>query len=353
MVAAFDRFSGYGNDAVDIALGLDKQGFDVVPFPTAVMPGLDAAFVDLLGKSPTRPPDVALAFLPPFDLRPQVASFGVPTVGWTMWERTPMTPRDFRGHGWRQGTNWRAPLGWLSRLVVTTGMNREAFEPVAGDVPISVVPCGIDADRWPTIERPRGGRPLRFLNVGMLVGRKNPFALLETWRRLTKEVPGWDATLHLHTLAKGLHPAVADGAYGPGITMTTKPLSRPDLLAMYHGADVFVSTSRGEGNNKPPMEFMATGGTVIATDWSGHQNWLHPDVGWPVPGKMVDAPCGYAQECEIDRDLLFDAMVAAWEDRAETSARGLKAARYVRQALSWEAVLPKIGRTLRDAAVSP
>ena len=350
--AGFDRFSGYGNDAVDLAVNLEKAGVDVLPWPMSVRPGLPRSFTRLLEKNPVGKKDVVLTFAPPFDLKPWEFNRLAPKVAaYTMWERTPVRVEDFDGHGWdtKQGrAALRSGKVWSSygvdHLFVTCPMNVDAFRGVDTEVPMSVVPCGIEEDDWP-FERRDPQRRMQFLMAGMLGGRKVPFVLLDAWREVKREHPEFDAKLVMHTLAPGLHPKIPD-AY-PDVEISMRPLDRKGLICLYHASDVLVSVSRGEGNNKPAMEFMATGGTVIASDWSGHQNWLHRDVSFPVGGTLeaaVGAPG--AEEFAIDHEGLKAALYSAWLDRAGTARKGMRAARWIRESLAWPVVVEKMVRTL-------
>lgn len=358
--APFDTFSGYGNDAVDMALALDKQGVDVLPWPITVLPGLPERFAQLLMKDPRGAKDAVLTFAPPFDVRPwEFANMAPVSIGWSMWERTPMQVADLAGpeHRWdvrdpidkadrpytQRAVDKRAWEG-LNRMLVTCPMNVAAFRALDEVTPMDVLPCGIDPDKWPVEPRPPE-RQMTFLMVGMLGGRKNPFAVLNAWRELKAEYPEFDARLHLHTLAPGLHPGIADGPYGPDITISNKPLSHQELTGLYLSADVLVSTSRGEGNNKPAMEFMATGGTVIAPKWGGHENWMHRDVTIEVPFELMQSADGWA-DATVDHDGLKQAMLAAWGDRAGTSLRGRNAAPFIRSSLSWESVVQRLVKTI-------
>lgn len=358
--AGFDVFSGYGNDAVDMAMFMDKAGVDVLPWPTSVMPGLPERMAKLLMKDPRGPKDVVLAFAPPDAIRPwEFANLAPKAVGWTMWERTPYLAADLADvPEWQAadpGTKQRVPFavraergdmfGGLDELIVTCPMNVEAFGLVNRTVPMSVIPNGIDPDKWP-VEKRDPARPMTFLMVGMLAGRKNPFALLDAWRDLKAMKPEFDARLHLHTLAPGLHPAIADGAYGPGITITNRPLSHQELTGLYLSADVLVSTSRGEGNNKPAMEFMATGGTVIAPRWGGHENWMNPLITFDCPFEVREDPVTGTSDVEVDHYGLMDALLLAWNDRAGTSRRGLSAATFVRDVASWPNVVARLVKRL-------
>lgn len=358
--AGFDVFSGYGNDAVDMAVFMDKAGVDVLPWPTSVMPGLPERMAKLLMKDPRGQKDVVLTFAPPDAIRPwEFADLAPKAVGWTMWERTPYLAADLADvPEWQAadpGTKQRVPFaaraergdmfGGLDELIVTCPMNVEAFAEVNHDVPVSVIPNGIDPDKWP-VEKRSPSRPMTFLMVGMLAGRKNPFALLDAWRDLKAMKPEFDARLHLHTLAPGLHPAIADGAYGPDITITNRPLSHQELTGLYLASDVMVSTSRGEGNNKPAMEFMATGGTVLAPKWGGHENWMHRDLTYEIPFRLVRDEETGTLDAEVDHAGLIDGLLACWNDRSATSMRGLQSASFIRSSLGWPVVIDRLIRRL-------
>jgi glycosyltransferase involved in cell wall biosynthesis len=227
-------------------------------------------------------------------------------------------------------------------------MNVDAFRPICGDMPIKVVPCGIAGDDWPVIDRDRD-RPFRFLMAGTMVTRKVPYVLLGAWRELKKEKPEFDAELVMHTTEPtNLLPAAVE-AFGPDVILSNKMLSRAELIDLYADCDVLVSPSRGEGNNKPAMEFMATGGTVIASDWSGHQNWLHPDHAFPVCGRLETAwGAPDAVEFAIDPQALKQTLWEAWADRKETRAKGQRAQQFVRTALDWKATVPHLVRFIEQ-----
>jgi glycosyltransferase involved in cell wall biosynthesis len=341
--AGFDRYSGYGNDAVDLAVNLERHGVDVIPWPVAILPGLPREFTRLLEKDPGGRKDATLMFADVASVDPWEENWALATEKsfvYTMWERTPLLPSDVKAGPGRRTKRWSS-YG-VTGLVVTCPMNVEAFRAVDPVIPIGVVPCGIEPDDWPAVARVRSS-PTQFLMIGMLGGRKNPFAVLETWQHLKETEPDFaDAQLHVHTMSNVLHPVVKD-VYGPGITFSNHALSRNELVELYHACDVLVTPSRGEGNNKPAMEFMATGGTVIGSDWSGHQNWLTPAAGYPVPGQLVPVKAEpRASEFEIDRDALAAAMLDVVRHKGRAVAKGEHAARWIREALSWDAVIPRL-----------
>lgn len=344
--AGFDRFSGYGNDAVDMCVALDRIGIEVTPLPISLLPGLPNSFLRLLERDPRGPKDVVVQFSPPGQIRPWRLEGGRRKVGYTMWERTPFTVGDFEGDWSIDGVPQDLTWDGLDLMVVTCPMNVECLRPFFPEPkPMAVVPCGIEGDDWRVKERPQDDR-MKFLMVGMLAGRKDPFALLDVWRDLKKKRPDFDATLHLHTLCPGLHPSM-EKVY-PDLTITGKALSREGLQKLYQSAHVYVSTSRGEGNNKPAMEFMATGGTVMATDWGGHQNWLMKDATYALPVSFAQSEGApeHVIDARVDRKALEARLLHCWENRAEVSRKGMEAAKWIRASHSWDLVAEKFGREL-------
>lgn len=352
----FDRFTGYGNDAVDLAMALQRAGVDVTPWPTSLMPGLPREFLRMLEPEPRGPYDVAMTFAPPFDIRPvDFAQLGRIAVGYSMWERSKIVPADMHGPGrWRgsrkrgfwsdlqpdaNGRMWR-----LDAMIVTCDMNVEAFQNVDDRLPYFVVPCGIDPDDFPFQERD-DQRPRRFGMIGMLAGRKDPFVFLEAWK-VAKEETGSDAELWLHTLAPGLHPKITE--WLPDVRLTERAMTRAELNAWYGEIDVLVSTSRGEGNNKPAMEFMATGGTVMATNWSGHQNWLMPGCTIPLEGRLMQvSDQSDALEFRVDKEDLTAKLVRAMlRPRADLRMMGHHAHEWITASLSWDRVGEQMAKTL-------
>lgn len=376
MSAQFDRFSGYGNDAVDIAIGLAREGVDVVPWPTKVLPGIEPEFAHLLTKNPASTYDVVLAFAPPFDIQPDdLVRLAPRAVGYSMWETSRLTDDDMRRHGFgdlaphivpehdpEPGLTWEADYegrywSWskhsnldhrgLDLMIVTCPMNVDAFRAVDATVPIDVLPCGVDVAKFAEVRRPTDRR-MRFGMIGMLAGRKDPFALLQAWQELKEEHPEFDAVLSLKTACPGLHPKLVE-VY-PDVELFDRAWTPQQVIDWYSTIDVLVSVSRGEGNNKPAMEFMSTGGPVIATDWSGHQNWLYPESGYPLRGELRPVHPGRDDvlDFRVDQQHLKDTLYHCWSNREEVALKGARAARLVRGSLSWEVICAKLAGMLQQ-----
>lgn len=356
LTAGFDTYTGYGNDAVDMAVQFNKMGIDLVPWPENIAPGLPRAFTDLLTKDPGGRYDVSMMFAPPFDIHPEkFAPLGDVAVGWSMWEKTPLVREDMRGHGWaRPGTRkqfWSKGRNgvdgrhkdWLDLMAVTCHDNVEAFQHLDAGLPYAVVPNGIDPDRFPVMDRTGADRPFTFASIGMLAGRKDPFATLQAWKMAKELDPAFDAVLILKTSTTGLHPQIEE--LYPDVKIISSVWNQRKVIDFYGEVDVLVSTSRGEGNNKPAMEFMATGGPVMATDWSGHRNWLHEASGYPLPGELVAQSEGsVVHDFRVDVMATADAFLHCWRNQQEVRRKGELAARQIRADLSWEHVCTRLMR---------
>lgn len=350
--AGFDTFTGYGNDGVDMAVALQKAGVDVVVHPTSIRSGLPLPFVKLLQKDPRGRADVALHFAPPSQIRPgELAGLAPVSVGWSMWERSKLTREDMRPGWsrpgsrklwWGKGRNARDGVhkDWLDLMVVTCPDNVDAFKALDPTVPYAVCPNGIDPDLFPVMDRAQD-RAMVFASVGMLNGRKDPFATLAAWELAQELDPGFDALLVLKTSAVGLHPKIAERYRN--VMVINEEWERSKLVDFYGNVDVLVSTSRGEGNNKPAMEFMSTGGAVMATNWSGHRNWLHPDWSYPLEGRLEPvSPGSDVEEFRVNIMQTAETFLHCWRNRQEVRRKGELAAGYVRADLSWEKVIDRL-----------
>src|SRR5690606_32348050 len=135
--------------------------------------------------------------------------------------------------------------------------------------------------------------------------------------------------------------------YGPDVKIQYHRLTHEELVRLYHDSDVLLAPSRGEGNNKPAMEFMATGGPVIASDWGGHQNWLHRDSGWALGGRMVRADA-HSNWFEVSRAELKHAILEAWHHPELVARKGIAARQFI-SGFDWSKMAERFARELEMA----
>jgi len=80
------------------------------------------------------------------------------------------------------------------------------------------------------------------------------------------------------------------GSNVPEIYLLHGDLSDKEMNSLYNHPKVkaMVSFTKGEGFGRPLLEFSITGKPVIASNWSGHVDFLHPDNCVMLPGKLED-----------------------------------------------------------------
>ena len=59
-------------------------------------------------------------------------------------------------------------------------------------------------------------------------------------------------------------------------------ISEEQMAGLFNACDCYVAPSFGEGFNLPVLQAMACGKPVIATDWSGHEEFISKDVALPL-----------------------------------------------------------------------
>lgn len=350
--APFNRISGYGNDGVDIARHLLKQGVDVRLWPAHLLPPIPEDMAMLLTKPiKDQDYDATLQFLPPFDIAVRQSmgqnrrQNGIPHklaplhYAWSMWEKDRLTRDDMKGHGLGKGP-WRL----LDVMYVTWPGCVQAFEHFDPRPEYRVLPCGIDGDLFPVAKRSTQG-PTRFCMIGELHQRKDPFIAIDAFRELREEHgERFDAELHLKTSVVGLHPLIEEWSDGR-IKIHVGIWPYEQLIEWMHDMTCYVGPSRGEGNLKPPMEFMATGGTVIVTNWSGPQNWLHPEFTYPLDYTLrpmnpndPDSP----REARASKQHLKELMWHVHTHRVEAAENGMHCADWIRGVASWQKLIRKL-----------
>jgi glycosyltransferase involved in cell wall biosynthesis len=125
------------------------------------------------------------------------------------------------------------------------------------------------------------------------INRKNTWAAIEAFdRAFTKSdnaalVVNVNNPRTLPSFAAELGRLHACAEKNGRIILQEKPLSYPEVLALYASCDVMVSLHRAEGLGLAPMEAMFLGKPVIATDWSGNMDFMTDLNSCLVPHTLV------------------------------------------------------------------
>jgi len=328
--------SGYGNDGIALALAFRQAGCDVYLDPAVVQAPLPMDVAELFTKRLDGPFDMTLQHWAPqyLELTDAAKRGSSVTVAWTMWEMSSLDNCDGR-------SNLRKRLKNFDLVV---GYDTNSTEALAKYVSTNTatVQGGYWPRQWPQVYRDFHAPTLNFCMVGQLGPRKDPFLAIEAFRELREEHPDLNITLSLKTNYPGLHSKMQDVI--PGLRIFYEVWPEETLRSFYHSQHVLLAPSRGEGKNLPALEMMSTGGTVIATNWGGHTQWLSSQIAYPLdytlgPLSPAQPDCQWAK---ADKDHLKALMLHAYRNRDELARKGDLAANLIPQMCAWPKVIDRL-----------
>lgn len=288
-VAPYIAADGYGQAGCNILLGLDKMGVDIYPIHVWAQytneDYLPKRALELCLRD-FRPMPVCLYFCPPMaDIGPRGGADQV-VLNFTMFETTKI-PDD-----------WVPRLNRLREVWNPTQWGVDTFRECGVTVPMEVVHLGVEKSRIRYVERERD--PSTFVFGWMANNsndnRKNLDMVINAWTQLFGgthlPVELWIKTRLGHSKAFPKDNRIVVWAGECDNELMDK---------IFSYVNCFVFPSRGEGWGSPPLEYMATGGPCILTNWSGMTEYIDEDICYPlrveeltkIPRNTGDYPIGF------------------------------------------------------------
>lgn len=180
--------------------------------------------------------------------------------------------------------------------------------------------------------------------------RKDPFVAIQAFVDLKRKYPkDFDgAELHLKNNIRNLHPDMENWCPKLRVHYDTWPT---DVLnAFYQSQHVLLAPSRGEGKNLPALEFMTTGGAVIATNWGGHTEWLDPQWAYPLDYVLREESPQYpnCKSARASTEHMKELMMHTYRNRAEVKAKADLASQMIPKMCNWDSVVEKMFYRIRD-----
>lgn len=338
--------TGYGDDLISMAKALLGFGADVYLQPTHVDVPIPFEILPLFTKELKAPFDLIINHWDPAKLQASEAMNQACdcVVGWSMWEFSSMENM--------KTTDLETLEERLKRfnfLFVYDEVSAGALAPY-WENPI-VLQGGYDAPSWKLMQRDWFSEEFHFCMVGSCNARKAPFVAIETFKDLKDTEPDFvNAELHLKVSSPaGLHPRMEE--WCPGLHLHQEMWNDQQMKDFYGRMHVLLAPSRGEGKNLPALQFMSTGGTVVATNWSGHTKWLNSSYSYPLKYELEpisrELPdCLWATP---DRAHLKEIMLNVVRNRGEVRRKAELAGRTIPQICSWENVLERFFKKIEEA----
>ena len=300
--------------------------------------------VNLLVQNPDMLPNLLRAY--GADLLP-----GCYNIGYWLWELP-----SIRG-------DWHHLYRYVDEIWVPSEFCRHAFQSITNLPVICVPPAVEDLEARAIHKREHFGLPGDVFvfgysfDVSSYLARKNPFGLIEAFRREFGN--SRDVLLllkyfnagHDQDNVRALEEAIA-GA--PNIRSISRRMDANEIASWHAAVDCFVSPHRGEGFGLNLAESMSLGKPVIATRYSSNLDFMNDENSYLIDCNLTSIPSnigpyrkGYlwADPC---LDHLCHLMRTVFEDAEGRALKGRRAAAEIRGKYSAPAMGARIAARLDE-----
>lgn len=343
-VGAFRDGSGWSAAALDTLFALDAVGVDVVPRCIRLSqsnPPMPERYLHLESKDP-RGADIVIQNILPFmmdyngNFKRNIAYYFIETSNFI-------------------SSNWAEFINTLDEAWVPCAMNHASSIDSGVRVPIRVMPCACDIEKYAKHYNPL---PLRdqlkdsfiFYLIGEGTRRKNIAAVVKAFH--LEFDPSEPVELLIKTSMPGIKPDAvkarmihdsqiikeglnlySDPRHYKREMFLTERMSDEGIMRLHATGDCFVLPSYGEGWGVPIFDAMAMGKTPITTNWGAVKEYMSNGTGWLVPGHMEpvfgmqsvhgNLYTGHQDWCLVDVRGLQRAMREAYENSSLRMTKSL------------------------------
>ncbi|KAL6053471.1 hypothetical protein QOT17_017966 [Balamuthia mandrillaris] len=277
-----DPTMGYGSSAEQMVLALDRRNISVRYYPKAGPPR--KGLKDLIKERTwslverTETSDTYLGYFVPHEvdvnrIHPLARKAKVAVI-YTTFETTKVPSK------------WPRIVNLYDKLLVSCPDIQKAFADGGVNIPIDIIPLGVDTTDWPLLPRSIG-MPFRFLlfaDSAWSNHRKNYPLVYEAFVKEFAQTPQemeqvelWIKITKKDDAFKELEPHIP-----PNLKVFTGRYTQKKLLQMMKSANCLVFPSHGEGYGLPPREAMSTGLPAIFAGFAGLHSIANNTFNYPL-----------------------------------------------------------------------
>lgn len=257
--------------------------------------------------------------------------------------------------------DWILQANSMNEVWVPSTFNRETFLNSGLEVPVFVMPLGVNPDFFnPKIRSYRPTQRYTFLSVFEWGERKATETLFRAYHRAFDRQDDVLLLLKIINTDPGVNVERDIAAMdlpengAPVAVIYNQDLPTHQMGSLYRSVDCIVSPTRGEGWGMPIIEAMACARPVIATDWSAHTDFMTEEIAYPLRvSNLIPAvaKCPYYEGfswAEPDEEHLIHLMRHVYENRDEAAEKGARASEVVLSKWTWRHAALKIKTRLLE-----
>lgn len=242
-----------------------------------------------------------------------------PRIGFPIFELNKFDDREL--HHLKNLDKIFVPSEWAKNVIAENGIN----------VPTSVVPFGVDTGTFFHDEEERKAsywsrHKTIFINVGKWEVRKGHDELLEAFCKAFKPSDDVELWMMNHNPFIGTENEVWKRKYvespmGGNIRIYPRVNSQDEMRVIFNQVDCGVFPSKAEGWNLEILELMACGAQIIATNYSGHTEYLNNENAMLLETTGMESAKdgkwfhGQGEWCKFSVDQLVAMMRMVHEDK--------------------------------------
>lgn len=283
-------------------------------------------------------------------------------IGYTIWETSRLHP------DWKKYINQN-----VKKVLVGSTFNVDVFKNSGVEVPIGVVPHGINVDEFEGIESYDitgiSDDSYVFYSIFQWVERKHPVALIKAYWYAFQN-PNENVALVLKTYRGDFSVDEKDAIrktirvlknntpmdYHPKLYLILDMLSNDEILGLHARGDCYVSFDRGEGFGLCPFTAGASGNPIIITGFGGateyakeYNSYLVDYILTPVSG-MPWSPWYRGDQLWAEPNVLHGAehMRFVYENQDKANSKAVKLKKDIKEKFSWEVIGKKIIKEIEN-----
>lgn len=250
----------------------------------------------------------------------------------------------------RVPSNWVNIINKIDQLWIPSTHCYNIFKNSGVKVPINIFHHGVSDIYKPsneTINFYDFNDCFKFLSIGTWSYRKAPEKLLEAyWKEfsINDNVVLIFKTKPASNIME-LKKQIIGNKETAKIIFIPEQMEEKDIVNLYNTSDCFVLPTRGEGVGLPFMEAMSCEKPCIATNWSGHLDFINNKNGYLIDYELQEVDlnnldAGYSFEknmkfAEPDVNSLREKMRYAYENQVETKEKGIISRQDIKK-FNWE-----------------